>query len=379
MVYVVRLASRTSQFDEEAGSLHHVLFPEDAFRQWQFLAESLIELEPANFSQVIFTNIEEIPLEKAFGVGYVWRVPRTHSAVNLFQRLFSSSRRVAPQAFDKIVVPIGDMDHEHLLDLGVLEEFQRGFVKADELVQHLGAVGVDYRVYSVEGVQIIPGEQLRHSHRLDLIDGCEDVLVGFVSNRPEECGYEEFPPSAVAVEIDVYKVVRVELDLHPRAAVGNYSERVEGGAASVLISFEAYAWRAVQLADDNAFNAVDDEGPLPGDNRHLTDVDLLFDRLAAFFAQSERGVQRGAVGVSVLDAVYDSLVGVPNAIGDVVQLQLSVEALYREYLAEGFVQSALPFSRRDIPLEELLVGIDLDAYKVRNFQDVRVSAKILAI
>ena len=70
---------------------------------------------------------------------------------------------------------------------------------------------------------------------------------------------------AAAVDADVEDVLRVELEVDPRAAVRDDAGGVEQLARRVglaLVVVEEHARRAVQLADDDALGAVDDERPV---------------------------------------------------------------------------------------------------------------------
>ena len=66
----------------------------------------------------------------------------------------------------------------------------------------------------------------------------------------------------------------------------------------------------MQLRDDDALGAVDDEGAAFRHVRHRAEVDLLLDGLDGFFAvflllarQAERGLQRDVKGQSLRDAL----------------------------------------------------------------------------
>src|SRR5262249_6079544 len=80
------------------------------------------------------------------------------------------------------------------------------------------------------------------------------------------------------VDADVDDVLRVELEVEPRAAVRDDARAVEQLAARVrlaLVVVEEDARRAMQLADDDALGTVDDEGTGVGHERDLAEVDLL--------------------------------------------------------------------------------------------------------
>ena len=83
---------------------------------------------------------------------------------------------------------------------------------------------------------------------------------------------------AAAVDAEVQVVLRVELEVEPRAAVGDHAGREEELARGVRLAavvLEEHAGRAVQLADDHALGAVHDEGAVARHERDLAHVDLL--------------------------------------------------------------------------------------------------------
>src|SRR5207249_11261956 len=93
--------------------------------------------------------------------------------------------------------------------------------------------------------------------------------------RAQERGGEHLPPP---VHAHVEDVVGVEVELDPRAAVGNHARRVErlaGGQRLALVVVEEDAGGALELADDDPFGAVDDERALVGHEGKLTEVDFL--------------------------------------------------------------------------------------------------------
>src|SRR5205823_240860 len=86
----------------------------------------------------------------------------------------------------------------------------------------------------------------------DRVEKLENFLVRAIAEGAEESGREEFPAAFATVEIDVKQVVRVELDLDPRAAVGNDAEAEKNLAIEVQRRLEADARRAVKLRNDHA-------------------------------------------------------------------------------------------------------------------------------
>src|SRR6202034_2473599 len=104
-------------------------------------------------------------------------------------------------------------------------------------------------------------------------------FVRLHSQRAQENRAQEF---ALAVDAHVKNVLRVVLELYPRAAVGNdLPEEI----AAVVGRLEKHARRTVQLADDYALGAVDDERPVLRHQRNVAEENFLLldvaDRLRA--------------------------------------------------------------------------------------------------
>ena len=115
----------------------------------------------------------------------------------------------------------------------------------------------------------------------------------------------------LAVDADVEQVLAVVLELHPRSAVRDDLRDVE----RLVFRVEEGARRPVQLADDDALGAVDDERAVLGHQRDVAEVDLLLldvaDGLDAGLGilvpdhQPDRHLQRHGVGHAALLALVD--------------------------------------------------------------------------
>ena len=125
-----------------------------------------------------------------------------------------------------------------------------------------------------ERVRLLLGARAADLLLLALEEEAQDVPVGDVPESLEEHRHRELP---LPVDVDVHDVVHVEAELDPRPAVRNDPGRVELLAARVNRLVEEDARRPVELTHDHALGAVDDEGPLVGDDRQLAEVDLLLD------------------------------------------------------------------------------------------------------
>ncbi len=131
----------------------------------------------------------------------------------------------------------------------------------------------------------------------------------------------------------------------------------------------------MQLADDDAFGAVDDEGSLLGHERDFTHVGfLLFDVLDFGLAglvgladdQLEAHLERDGKGHAALDALADAVLGRTEAVFHEFQCRRVVGRLNRKYGREDFLKTLVfPQVGRDVQLQKLAVG------KLLRFEQVR--------
>src|SRR6185437_8113944 len=175
-----------------------------------------------------------------------------------------------------------------------------------------------------------------HRHPLDGVEGAQDLLVGAQAQGAEENAGQEFP---LAVNAHVEQVLGVVLELHPAAAVGDDLAEEIGALVGGL---EERARAAVELADDDALGAIDDEGAVGRHQRDVAEEDLLLLDVADALVPG--------LGVLVVDGEADGHLerrregrALVFALGDVV-LQLQphrIAALLAEGWQVGVVGAAL--------------------------------------
>jgi hypothetical protein len=103
-------------------------------------------------------------------------------------------------------------------------------------------------------------------------------------------------------------------------ALGDDPAGVELAVAGLDLDDEVDAGRAVELADDDALGAVDDELAAADHDRHVAQVDRLLDgRLA--LVQAEPDVQGAAVGQAELAALVGLVARLAQVELDVFELQ----------------------------------------------------------
>ena len=219
-----------------------------------------------------------------------------------------------------------------------------------------------------------------------VVEHVEDFLGGVVE-RAQDHRRRQF---AAPVDAGVDQVLGIELEVEPRAPVGDHAGVVEdlaGGMRLALVVVEKDARRAMQLGDHHAFRAVDDEGAVVGHQWNLAHVDVLlldvFDRFVGRLLVVEDQSHANAQGHRVGEAAQHAFADVERRLAELVVhiLQGSVAGIAgnRKHRQESCVQalilqSAGPYAE----LQELRVGIHLNGEQVGDLHGIRQLAKVLA-
>ena len=110
---------------------------------------------------------------------------------------------------------------------------------------------------------------------LDFLGKSEDfdnVVVGFKSDGPEQCGHRQF---LLAVDVGIHHIVDVGCKLDPRPTEGDDARRVQLGAVGVHALSEENSRRPVQLRDHHTLGTVDDKGAIVGHIRDVAQIHVL--------------------------------------------------------------------------------------------------------
>ena len=195
---------------------------------------------------------------------------------------------------------------------------------------------------------------------------------------------------AATIHTEVDEILRIEFEIQPGAAVGNHArgeEQLPGGMRLTLVVLEENTGRTVQLAHDNAFATVDDEGRLFGHERNFAHVDVVF---ADFFHrtgfggitvknfQTNASSQSGAVGETAQLAFRHIKFGLLKLIVRKSEAGVAVVARDREDGSERSLQAVvLAAFGLDISLKEIFVAAKLHFQQGRHFKDARTRSKTL--
>src|SRR5262249_41613909 len=114
--------------------------------------------------------------------------------------------------------------------------------------------------------------------RFRWIERPDNVRVGRVSgvHGPQQRHGGEL---AALVDAHPERVLLGDVDFDPATALGNDAATMQLALARFGLHHEIDAGRTMQLADNHTLGAVDDEFAAADHDRHIAEIDLLFDRL----------------------------------------------------------------------------------------------------
>src|SRR5262249_51988758 len=168
------------------------------------------------------------------------------------------------------------------------------------------------------------------------------------------------------VDADAEGVLLGDVDLDPAAALGDDAAGVEL-ALALGLDGEVHAGGAVQLADDDALGAVDDELAAADHDRHVAEVDLFLDRLGLLH-EAQPDAEGPAVGEAQLAALVGAVARLAQLVAEVLERDVLVVALDGEDFAQDtFEAGGRALLGRRVQLEEPVVGVRLDFGQGRHF------------
>ena len=137
----------------------------------------------------------------------------------------------------------------------------------------------------------------------------------------------------------------------------------------MLGSFERQAGRAVQLADDDAFSAIDDERALRRHQGQFAHENFFF-LGALFLFEEESHVKRSAVGQAFAQALEPIEFRLADFIGMEIEDAFAVITFDRENLREHGLESQIfALGRRLIGLQKFLIGMGLQLDEIGRRND----------
>ena len=407
-----------------------------------FTAETGIDLHAADAGQIVRFGIEEETVEQSLDSVFRGRFARTHHAVDrdacgeLIRRVVQTKRGRDVGT----VVEFVREDREDRLDLGDAElgkKIGRDFVVA---------VGNDFTCFLVNDVlaenaaenifvgngnarhaglrqvaDVLGGDALVGGHHFLAVGNDREAdglaLQAFGNERKggavgvdrdfverEEARKDVFRRQAegleqnraghlaAAVDAEVQDVLGVEFEVKPGAAVRNHASREEqlaGGVRLALVMFKENAGRTVQLADDDAFRAVDDERALLRHERDFAHVDVIFANflqrlglggIAVKDFQLDLGAKTAAERQAAELALGDVEFRFSKLVIDEAKTCVTVVAGNREDGSKRCLQTVFGIAlvRGNVRLQKFFVGTKLSIKQGRHFKDARARGKALA-
>jgi hypothetical protein len=245
--------------------------------------------------------------------------------------------------------------------------------RASDAAEFLAGVGVDHELG-----RVVLGLELRDLDLLDLVEELEQAVGRRVLlvEGAEERGRGELRRLVDAHRQDV---LLGDLELDPRAALGDDARLVERAVAEGADDREVDAGRAVELADDAALGAVDDELAAAHHDRDLAEVDLLFGDLACSLAhETHADAERPPVGQAQFAALVGGVAGLVELVVHVLKPHRVVVARDREHLLQQRLETDghVALVVRLVELEEASVRVRLHARQDRYWERIAALREI---
>src|SRR5690606_8684280 len=442
VVDIVDLAAAVTQLDQHLDGFKDIFVGERERAVVIFTTtQAAVDLHAAHARQIVGFLAVEQPLEErldsVFGGGFA----RAHHAVDGHTRrvlvgcfIGAQGRRdvtaaiqivdverlnfadvgradIGQNAFGDLVVRVGDdftrfrVDDVLRQNAADQEVFRYGNALHAGVGKFTQVLGIDALVFLDDDLAVaignveagdlaLPalGHELEHAaFRMDfdlveIEEGGQDRL------RRHADGLEQDRYRHLATTVDAEKedILGVEFEIKPGAAVRNDARREQqlaGAVGLATVVLEEHAGRAVQLRNNDALGAVDDEGTVFGHERDLAHVHFLFldlaDRGAAGLAvhqhQANLGAQRRRVRQPTLLAFLNIKDRVAQGIADKLESSHAIVAHDRENGIEGGLQALFfAFGRWSFRLKKSIERFQLSRQKVRDVLHVGTLGEALA-
>ena len=436
MIDVVDLAAAVAQVHQRLDHREDIILAQGALGVGRVEVEAHVHLHPADRREVVTLGVEEQRLEHRLGALDRRRLARTHDTIDVEQGVLARGvlvdlERVADIGAD---IDMVDVEHRQLLEAGLQQLGERllGDLLASlgvdftglRVIEVLGDIlAVKVGVGSAQRLQPLLRELARRAHGQFLAGLDHDRAgvgvdnVGGGLDPPHPLGVERHAPAAVLemgiddaaiegrkdllaveakriekrghrnlappVDARIDDVLGVELDIEPRAAIGDDAggeQKLARRMALALVVVEEHARAAVHLRDDDPLGAVDDEGAVGGHERHVAHVDVLLldvlDRLGLGLGvdvehdEPERHLERRGIRHAALTALVDIVLRRFIFVLDELEMGGVGEVLDREHRLEHRLQplGRTPALRR-VHQQELIIRSLLDLDQVRHLAD----------
>ncbi len=380
MVNIINRAFATAQTDEILDSRDKIFLFEDAAFVLGVKAQLLLNLIAPHPAQIVAARIKEQALEKLTRIRGRRGIARTQLVIDFLQRVVGAGNAtfLADALQNQPVIP-AHIHHVNRGNTGGLQLFQQ--VRGNRLKfldQYTLAVRIHHVIFDHAAFELL---RLGFGH-VELFKGVEQpqqFLIRAIAQGAQECHRQEFAAALFAIQIDIQQVRGVKLHFDPGAPVGDDAERMQQHAVGMHRLLKANAGRAVQLADNHAFGAIDDKSALLGNQRDFAHEHRFF---ADFILglQTESHMQRSRIRFAFLQALQRGLLGRRDFILHEIQDIVPVKAMNGEHFLEYGLQTNMfaPVGRH-IHLQKLMVRASLNLNEIRQLDNVRQLAKIYPV
>ena len=267
----------------------------------------------------------------------------------------------------------------------------------------LHAVGIEQGGPTGAGAAVIDRaverrQDLLAGHAVDLrpvglaAGGLALFAIGLGLGRIQRIEQGRHRQLAAAIDAHIDMVLGVEFEIEPGAAIGDDAggEQIFArGVGLALVMVEEDARRAVHLADDDAFSAVDDERAVRRHQRHVHHIDILFldvaDRAQARLLidiehrQSQRHLQRRGIGHAPLLALIDIVFRLLQLVAHEIEFGAIREVADRKDGTEHFLETGdYTVFGAHVHLQEFFIGTALNLDEVRHLDHFRDASEGLA-
>ena len=333
-------------------------------------AETLVDLVATDITEIVVRQIEEHALKHLLGVGGSRRIARTHTLVDFLERILfiaNACLGILAQGLDERTVVDGHIDGLDRHDAGSGDLLHQRRSKRIVTAGNNGlGISVDKVVLHHQHTQIalyilVIGRQL-----LEIVEQLHELLVAAVAECPQQGRSIEFTAAAALIHEAPHNIVGVQHHLDPVAAIGNDADRQQRLTVGVNLTLGRDAGAAVELRDDNALCAVDDECAIRSHDWHIAKEDLFLADILAIL-KTEGRLERTVVSFAIDERLQITLLCRLKSVANEIKLIAAVIGCDRENLPEDGLQTHfLTFLRSDITLKEILIRFRLDVDEIRH-------------
>ena len=349
------------RFDEVFGAQHR-------FVEVDVHTEFAVHSETTDATQAIAGRIEELIAYEIARFVQQGRVARTQTLEDREQRVFVRIRLVFFKRVEEELVALvvhrfdlrqtGGADFFRFTLRDLLARLDDDFVRVSGIGGIFNIADRDFPFdfgdrFAADNVDFV-----------GVVKRANNVDVGtvFLVHRSQKRHHREL---AALVDADVDRFFARNVKFDPTPALRN-NTAAEALAVEFRFGEEVDARAAVQLANDDAFGAVNNKFAAAEHNRQFAKVDVVFNRVL-FADEAKANAQRTTVGQAQTTAFVRRVMRFFKFVMNVFQTRRFFVIFDRERFAKNAFQTLVfTFGRRNVRLEEVRVAASLQNRQLRN-------------